>query len=1144
MNNDRRKEEQSTQNQEPSTYPPSNIKHQTSSIHHQAISASAGSGKTFRLSHRYIRLLAENISPDRICALTFSRKAAGEIFDSIVDYLCQAAASSKAAKATAENINRNEFTQSEFGQLLRSFLDNLHRMHIGTLDSFMIGIAKAFPAELGIPPEFQVMDNAGAMATEIRNSILAHIFDPRSSGTESRHQFIEAFRQATFGQEEKSPGRQLDTFIDKSLERYQQVSDSSLWGTLAAIGLDKLGWLTTHADPQNAADELMSAIIEEDHSSAIHKQFAMFSECAATFGIGTPWPKDLGNTFAKRLFNAYPDIAKGGATIKIGKSKIELSCRVNAAVLQLMRHIFRCELTVAISRTAGLFQILNQYEKRYNNYIRQTGQMTFNDAQLLLTKSNTSGNGALISRENNSPEKLYIDYRLDCKLDHWLLDEFQDTSDLQWEVLNNLADEILQDRSGRRSFFYVGDVKQAIYAWRGGNASLFNKILAHYGDSIELLPMNISYRSCPAVIETVNTIFGELSSSDGLKPDAVKAWHKVWQPHKSAPHLKDTLGYTTLIEPAKPKGKSFKPSDRYDVVAAILNDMQPIKRQLDVAVLVSTNKEGATVVDHLRRNCPGIPVVHEGSATITDNPVVALLLSLLQTASHPGDTLAWKHIQMSPLGEEVRGQRSATKKCSGEVVPHQRATGENAPPTTIEHQASAPPSNIKHQTSSILSSIHTHGFQHTIRHWGNILEKQNPLDQFGKTRLDALIEAAATFDETSNKNIDEFIRFAEKYSIKEIAGANAIRVMTIHQSKGLGFDVVICPELQGKSMVSEGKLKLTTACDPETDTPLWVLDMPKRMISTSIPVLDKQVDIIDNDTCYNALCKLYVAITRAKRALYLITSKAGQKSTAQNAAAFIKSKLTNEANPAIGDKITIANHTCATLHENGQRNWFETISEKKSPTIKSKPPEIPYNYNAYKSIRSRLERVEPSTQKEVITKAAHVFATENREVLDFGNAIHGMFEAVEWIQDIDPEKIITQWLKTSTYNAEVNRDSCQQFREAIPMQDVQRALTRPAGNIELWREKSFEVVLEEKWVTGQFDRVTIIRDDQSCATSATILDYKSNRIDQPAKFKKAADHYRPQLELYAKALSHILKIPESAIKKQLLFTRAGKLIEV
>ncbi len=173
-----------------------------------------------------------------------------------------------------------------------------------------------------------------------------------------------------------------------------------------------------------------------------------------------------------------------------------------------------------------------------------------------------------------------------------------------------------------------------------------------------------------------------------------------------------------------------------------------------------------------------------------------------------------------------------------------------------------------------------------------------------------------------------------------------------------------------------------------------------------------------------------------------------------------------------------------------------------------------------------------------------MFATENREILDFGNAIHAMFEAVEWIENASAEEIISQWLNESTYNKDVNRDSCQQFREAMPQPDVQKALARPTGNVELWREKSFEVVMDNKWVTGQFDRVTITRDNRGKAVSATILDYKSNRIAQPTQFKDAANHYRPQLELYAQALSHILKISEHAITKQLLFTRAGKLLEV
>ena len=150
------------------------------------------------------------------------------------------------------------------------------------------------------------------------------------------------------------------------------------------------------------------------------------------------------------------------------------------------------ELRAMLKRTQGICQILHQYEEFYDDMVRRRGKLTFTDAQYLLTAANEYSSGSLLSRMPGQESRLYIDYRLDCKLDHWLLDEFQDTSDLQWEVLRNLADEILQDSSGQRSFFYVGDVKQAIYGWRGGNARLFGKILQQYEGQIEQIPLDAS----------------------------------------------------------------------------------------------------------------------------------------------------------------------------------------------------------------------------------------------------------------------------------------------------------------------------------------------------------------------------------------------------------------------------------------------------------------------------------------------------------------------------------------------------------------------------------------------------------------------------------------------------------------------------
>ena len=169
------------------------------SIRHQAISASAGSGKTFQLAHRYMRLLANEVRPDQINALTFSRKAAGEIFDSIVKYLREAAVSAEQARKTGELIGKPEFGQAHFLRLLRTLLVNLHRLHVSTLDSFTVGVIRTFPMELGISTDLQLLDNDGAAAKSARQEALGRIFDNRYVDAVAQRQFLEAFKVGAEG---------------------------------------------------------------------------------------------------------------------------------------------------------------------------------------------------------------------------------------------------------------------------------------------------------------------------------------------------------------------------------------------------------------------------------------------------------------------------------------------------------------------------------------------------------------------------------------------------------------------------------------------------------------------------------------------------------------------------------------------------------------------------------------------------------------------------------------------------------------------------------------------------------------------------------------------------------------------------------
>src|SRR5512136_456627 len=198
-------------------------------IGHKAISASAGSGKTFQLAHRYIELMARGVEPDRIIALTFSRKAAGEIFDSVVRYLCQAASSPEAASRTADLIRKQDAGQREFLQILRGLLESLHRLHIGTLDSFTVGVAKTFPLELGIPPHFQLLGEEGA-AGGVRQEVLARVFSQREASHDGRSAFLQAYKQVTFGREEKGLEVQLDELIKQNRSCYQVLPEAAAWG--------------------------------------------------------------------------------------------------------------------------------------------------------------------------------------------------------------------------------------------------------------------------------------------------------------------------------------------------------------------------------------------------------------------------------------------------------------------------------------------------------------------------------------------------------------------------------------------------------------------------------------------------------------------------------------------------------------------------------------------------------------------------------------------------------------------------------------------------------------------------------------------------------------------------------------------------
>lgn len=1064
---------------------------------HLAILASAGTGKTHALAHRYIGLLGRGVDADRICALTFSRKAATEIFDSIVAALVKAAHSPQSARTTGKLAGLDGMTQADTIGLLRNLVTRLHRVQIGTLDSFIVSVLRAFSAELGVPSDFTLLNGGSVEARQLTQESLAFLLAPSRTHAEHRETFFNAFKLATYGREEKGFS---DTFFDtleSCLGLYRRHPDPAIWGEPKRIW-KRGGWL---ADNQDLAKALQRVREFTCKSEDVRVTLIECMETAAAFQPFKAWnTKCFDGTIMKRLFELMSSL-KDGCSFDFKRQAIVIDPETGKAIHLILSHLVRQELVRALQQTQGLGSMLHQFHALYDETIRRRGAFTFNDAQYLLTPRNPLSAGP-ISRMAGEADRLYIDFRLDSRLDHWLLDEFQDTSDLQWETLDNLADEIIQDAGGDRSFFLVGDVKQAIHGWRGGNAKLFTDLLDRYGAGIKQETLSESYRSTKPVLSFVNRLFSDLDGMD-IPVDAVANWKKLWKPHVSRV---DKPGCAAWVEPIGEPGEGLEDDSVYTATAGLIRELNPVARGLTTAVLLPTNAECTKAADALRHALAAdhIPVVNEGAAGLADNPVVALMRSLLKTAGHPGDTLAYIHLRMSPLRKQIDE--------AGDRLP-----------------------------LLLLEQIQNEGFAALIRAWAERLEMAaGPLDAFGAKRLRDLLSLAATADAAGIRDPDELIAQIETEELREQTAGGAVRIMTIHQSKGLGFDAVLVPLLQDKDLRGVGQLDLVSGLTDDQD---WILKMPRQVICKADPVLSKRFDQAASENTFANLCVLYVAMTRAKQGLYAITGYGRKKRPSGRSLSggiFMSRRLleTDKPEGVEGVRRMAGGVPLRVLVEEGDWDWPASVPAADPPKETAR---LEKAFPARPGALPRLSRVEPSRGGEEARQADWLFKPESRGVLDFGSLIHGYLAAVEWAGEADVDAILRAVKPDHPVDDSVRADVEAQFRRMMAAPEVRTVLARPTGAVTLWREMRFELVDGTAWISGAFDRVTVFRDADGKPVRAHLMDFKSSRIKTDADMAETAENYRHQLTLYRRALSRILKIGEAAIDMQILFTRVAKI---
>ncbi|MEN8796069.1 MAG: UvrD-helicase domain-containing protein [Akkermansiaceae bacterium] len=975
------------------------------------ILASAGSGKTYQLGNRVIGKIAlEGVSPERIVALTFTRKAAGEFADSILTKLAKGTLDSKVAAELSSDLG----AEIDVPTVLEQVVKALPRLQLTTMDGFFNTVVRSFQYELGITGgTFELLQGARKKMAEAE--IIDAVLQDEFSENEN---FFHAFRRATLGR----PGQGVRKTLDDFLKDWY-----GLWKTLDhdSIGVPLFGDLPNLSDYEEQKQKFISLLRDDTLTDQLEAQLECFenhslSRSLKLNSIGTQMLEQIEEDEVEFLFRKKP---------------IDFNQKTWPLWQELFGLLIKSELAASIERTKPVLELVALIDSAFEKQLKKRGLLSFDDIKTLL------GDG--FRSEEGRVKRQLIDYRLDGRYDHWLLDEFQDTSYADWNGLASLIDEAVDGDEG--GLFVVGDRKQAIYGWRGGDVTIFDKLISNYQDGTEnelkVEPMSKSFRSCSAVLDLVNATCGDGGIIERLFGKPLRdRW--LWEDHVSA--KPKVTGEAKVVT-----------TEKDDEGAAMIAQMKALgvgKKKMSCGVLVRKGEQVEQYADLLRNE--GFDVIEEGQRKPgTDHAVGVVLTHVLAWLADPADNYAREVIGMSPLDavfEKLFPEGSLSR------------------------------------WEGALKLAQEHGYASLFE---ILVEPEwEALSDYGKRRASDLIQAMREFDASGDAAPRAARDWVHELQVSQAPGAAAVQVMTIHKSKGLGFDLVMLPSFDDNQAPSATRFKIVRGDG-------WLLQAPSKMIREQVPALQDAYDRWGDEQRYETMCLLYVALTRSKRGLYVFLDPVSPSRVK-------KREDVDWSSPA-----NLIRQTVGEDFQSGDPNWTADIPEREH----KKKEALPQLGNAI-LLRSRST---PSA-----AKGAIVGGGTGRRI---GNEVHALFEKIEWLAPSEvPDlprsqagKIVEDTLKDLTLHQVFENQGAQ-----------------------LFREQQVELILDEKWVTGIVDRMHVYGECDEISR-IEIIDFKTDAVD----LDELVNRYAGQMENYRRAIAKVFDVEAEKVSSRMLSTHLGALID-
>lgn len=1060
--------------------------------------ASAGSGKTHLLTGFYLKqlflmdLLPETHSGEmhfsEVLAVTFTNKATAEMKGRIIDELYTLSQDPKSSdywdEISQEGRRSEQSIRKKAVDLLVQILNDYSSFNISTIDSFFQKIVRSFARELNVPGNYEVeLDSDSAIESAVssfldkldpkQNSSLfdwmVRFTDKRSEegeGWDIRNNLLSMSKKVLGSEEFRKHSLKIKEFTEdkKRLSDYEKMLRSIIanWrDQLVKIGKEGLD---------------------------IMAQYGLENSDFAFGGSGTithlvSWSKGEETDTSKSRFLEIienPDKLFKKGTPRIG-SDLQ---RTIVGLMESGRQLFLGD-TYTNYVTAQFIQ-QDLYELGIIANIDDELREYCNDQNIMLLSSTTE----LLSKLIEPYDAPFIYEKTGTHLKSYMIDEFQDTSGMQW---NNFTPLISNTLSQGYQNLIVGDVKQSIYRWRGSDWGLLDSEIGHYepelhNDNDEALRTN--WRSLPAIVNFNNEFFTQAAAKlDELAhTDQIKRIYKDVQqalPEKrKGPDSPSGLVHAAPLIPTDEDGNAIAQPLAEDMEREIKKQLPLIVIQLqqngfepkDIAILCRWKKECRVAAEALLQykqdhpDCPyPMDIISNEALLLGSRPVIQTLICMMQLLQNPDSELqqaiTWNnYLQLAgQTQEEAIGNYFRMSKEERTLLPQ---IGFRPLYELTELLIAQLPDGIEQREAAFLQSFR-----------------------------DTVLE----YSHTHNADLSAFLEWWEttgcNKSIATPEAMNAIQIMTIHKSKGLGMPAVIIPYASwAMDIENNGNHKEIIWCEPKEEPfkqdillPIQLSDKLMNTIFWQDYAEERLRTIIDN------LNTAYVAFTRAKEAMVIMAPVPSGKKESR-----LEHLLVNYCNTL---KETCEGITTIGSWQRAGKKAQEEASDTLPFDLDVIPSNAPKQLPKLSILHSPLQQDNASRKR--------------------GNCIHRVLQDV---RDVNDYKSVIREL----YGKRIIDSSL--ISQAAMETEIEHILSIP--QVAEWFRPGQQVLNEQTLMDQEGNQIRPDRIIINGTKDATVIDYKTGNDHQG---------YRKQVKSYMNALKNA---GFCRVRGFLLFLKDGKIVEV